>query len=123
VTRKLASLALIGALLCGLDAPAVVLQGAAWASMLVRGLREGSVGAAVAETFDGQHPCAICERVSHAAPIASLSAAPQPKLDFIPPHVFPAPAAAVAFVSVPPLVAAPESRAAAPPVPPPDARA
>lgn len=40
----------------------VVIQSAAWAGMLVSySLERGSVAQAVSETFDGEHPCALCK--------------------------------------------------------------
>jgi len=41
----------------------VLLQGVAWTQMLVDYSRTGSVAAAVAKTFDGKHPCQLCDRV------------------------------------------------------------
>lgn len=40
----------------------VVIQSAAWAGMLVSySMEKGSVVQAVSETFDGEHPCALCK--------------------------------------------------------------
>jgi hypothetical protein len=123
VTRSFLRLSLVAALLCGLDAPAVLLQGYAWTTMLLRGARSGSISRAITQTFDGEHPCAVCERVRGSAPAQSLSAAPQPKADVFLPLGAPAPAASRERVVVAVRFAAVPSRAAAPPVPPPNARA
>jgi hypothetical protein len=40
-----------------------VLQVSAWAGMLVRFSQEGPVGEAISKTFDGQHPCRLCQLV------------------------------------------------------------
>ena len=37
------------------------LQTVAWAGMLVTYSREASIAEAVAKTFDGEHPCALCK--------------------------------------------------------------
>ncbi len=39
------------------------LQSAAWATMLVKRSQSGSLAMAVKTTFDGQHPCPLCEIV------------------------------------------------------------
>ena len=41
-----------------------VLQSVAWATMLAENLRTSSLTEAVAHTFDGQHPCALCKAVA-----------------------------------------------------------
>jgi hypothetical protein len=41
-----------------------LLQTAAWAGMLVQHLRSQSLAAAVSQTFDGQHPCAMCKAIA-----------------------------------------------------------
>lgn len=40
-----------------------VLQSAAWAGMLVDRVQEMSVGEAIRTTFDGAHPCRLCQVV------------------------------------------------------------
>lgn len=40
-----------------------VLQLSAWAGMLVRYSQQGPVGEAISKTFDGQHPCRLCQLV------------------------------------------------------------
>jgi hypothetical protein len=41
-----------------------VLQTVAWTTMLTANLRTHSVTEAVARTFDGEHPCALCKAVA-----------------------------------------------------------
>jgi hypothetical protein len=43
-----------------------ILQSAAWALMLVDHLRVQSMPEAIAQTFDGNHPCPICKAISQA---------------------------------------------------------
>ncbi len=40
-----------------------VIQGVAWTTMLVSYSQSGGLIQAVAKTFDGQHPCPLCEAV------------------------------------------------------------
>jgi hypothetical protein len=40
-----------------------LLQGVAWAGMLITYAQEASLQEAVAKTFDGQHPCPLCKVV------------------------------------------------------------
>jgi hypothetical protein len=41
-----------------------VMQSAAWATMLVNYLRTDSLPQAVTHTFDGQHPCPLCNAIA-----------------------------------------------------------
>jgi hypothetical protein len=40
-----------------------LLQGIAWTGMLISFASEGTVNEAVEKTFDGQHGCALCQKV------------------------------------------------------------
>jgi hypothetical protein len=43
----------------------VVLQSAAWAGMIVSySVREGSLVTGLSQTFDAEHPCALCDAVA-----------------------------------------------------------
>lgn len=44
----------------------MVLQTTAWTGMLISRSLNASVGEAVESTFDGQHPCRLCEAISTA---------------------------------------------------------
>lgn len=46
-----------------LQGPAMVLQQVAWAGMLVSYTQEKGLARGVVETFDGMHPCGLCEKV------------------------------------------------------------
>ncbi len=62
--RQLARTLLIAALVFSIGLHWVVLQSAAWAGMLVSySVREGSFIAGVSQTFDAEHPCALCGAV------------------------------------------------------------
>ena len=49
-------------LICG--AQWFVFQSVAWASMLIANTQHASLVEAVMETFDGEHPCALCHKVA-----------------------------------------------------------
>jgi hypothetical protein len=54
------------AILCALHVSGahwLVLQTAAWTGMLVNRSQETTVSEAVRTTFDGEHPCALCQAV------------------------------------------------------------
>ena len=51
----------------------MALQSLAWTRMLMSYSRGGHIVAAVAKTFDGRHPCALCKQVERAK-----STEPQP---------------------------------------------
>lgn len=55
----------IAALVLSVGLHWTVLQSAAWVSMIVSYSQDGSVGDAIEKTFDGQHPCALCQLVEH----------------------------------------------------------
>jgi hypothetical protein len=76
-------LALVCSLLSGLGAHLAFLQVGAWGAMAWRAARGRSVTAALAEAFDGKHPCAVCLAIKKSAPSQRLSAAPSPRLDMI----------------------------------------
>ena len=42
----------------------LALQSLAWTEMLVAYSRDSQLAEAVAKTFDGQHPCALCESIA-----------------------------------------------------------
>ncbi len=44
--------------------PWAVLQSAAWATMLVNHLRTDSLPQAMSRTFDGRHPCPLCNAIA-----------------------------------------------------------
>jgi len=41
-----------------------LLQAVAWAGMIVTYSQEAPLGEAVVKTFDGQHPCKLCEQIA-----------------------------------------------------------
>jgi hypothetical protein len=60
----LAKFILVLALACSIGLHWVFFQSLAWTSMLADNLRRDSLAQAVTHTFDGRHPCAICNAIA-----------------------------------------------------------
>ncbi len=60
---RLAHTLLLLAIICSANLHLPLLQVAAWAGMLVKYSREASFAEAVVMTFDGEHPCAVCDSI------------------------------------------------------------
>jgi hypothetical protein len=60
---RIARLVVVGAVCLSLGMHWALLQGVAWAGMLVSFASEGTVIEAVQKTFDGQHGCPLCKKV------------------------------------------------------------
>ncbi|MGI9172974.1 MAG: hypothetical protein ACR2F0_06650 [Chthoniobacterales bacterium] len=58
--------ALIGALCLAIGAHSLALQSVAWGTMLVRNAQQTSFVQALAQTFDGTHPCRLCKGINAA---------------------------------------------------------
>lgn len=52
------------ALLAASDAPWGALQSVAWAGMIVSYSERAPLKTALAETFDGKHPCPLCQAIA-----------------------------------------------------------
>jgi len=55
---------MVFALLGAIGAHWLLLQSVAWTSMLADNLRTSSLTEAVQRTFDGRHPCALCQQIA-----------------------------------------------------------
>ncbi len=56
---------LVAALMTSIGAQWVVLQSAAWVGMAVSySIKAGSITEGLSETFDGEHPCSLCDAVA-----------------------------------------------------------
>lgn len=62
--KKIGHLLLIVALLGATGGHWAVLQTIAWANMLSQNLQSDSVATAISKTFDGAHPCKMCQRIA-----------------------------------------------------------
>jgi hypothetical protein len=65
VPRCIACAATIFALCCAIGLQWFALQSIAWTSMIVDYSKHASFGKAIAQTFDGAHPCSLCHIVSN----------------------------------------------------------
>lgn len=66
---------LIVALLSATGAQWLALQSIAWGAMLVDYSRDSSLSAAMVKTFDGAHPCGLCQSIEHGKKAERKSAA------------------------------------------------
>ena len=63
-TKKIASLFVSLTLFIIVGGPWTVLQTIAWAKMVVDYSRDNPVSEAISKTFDGNHPCGMCKKIS-----------------------------------------------------------
>jgi hypothetical protein len=64
VVRQFARIATIGALCSAIGLHWVALQSFAWTSMLIEYSKGAPICQAIAQTFDGAHPCSLCHIVA-----------------------------------------------------------
>ena len=85
VLRQVGRIATIGALCCAIGLHWVALQSFAWTNMLIEYSKRGPLCQAIAQTFDGAHPCSLCHVVATAKASEKKSdiQAPLPKIDII----------------------------------------
>lgn len=119
----LTHLAVIAALAAGSGAHWIVLQGVAWTTMIIDYSHQAPLTEAVEKTFDGKHPCALCQTIASAEkqeqekqvtqPVPDIKGVLTPLLQLATPTV--------ASVGWPPFVQSAISLSEYPPVPPPRA--
>ena len=82
-TRRLAVPAISAALFLMMGGHWVILQTVAWTKMVMDYSRQTSVQQALRETFDGEHPCDMCKKISRARnePNKSVTAVAFPHKD------------------------------------------
>ena len=85
VLQQVGRIATIGALCCAIGLHWVALQSFAWTNMLIEYSKRGPLCQAIAETFDGAHPCSLCHIVAtgNASEKKSDTQLPVPKIDVI----------------------------------------
>jgi hypothetical protein len=85
VLRQVGRIATIGALCCAIGLHWVALQSFAWTNMLIEYSKRGPLCQAIAQTFDGAHPCSLCHVVAtgKASEKKSDIQSPVPKIDII----------------------------------------
>ena len=111
------------ALGCSIGVHWFVLQSVAWSSMLTRNLRTHSLVEAVLQTFDGNHPCALCLVIAKGRASEEKKEFPSPvqKLEFVSQTVAVAFFPPAQFELLPPVTAGCRLLAFPPPKPPPRA--
>jgi len=65
VFSRLPRLAIVAALACSIGLHWAFLQSVAWVGMVINYSQDGTVGEALAKTFDGKHPCCLCKMIQH----------------------------------------------------------
>ena len=78
VFRKLGHVLLIVALVAAVGGHWAVLQSVAWTNMLAGNLRAASVTEAFEKTFDGQHPCRLCQAIKEGKKSEKKTELPMP---------------------------------------------
>ena len=83
--RKLGHVLLIVALVAATGGHWAVLQSVAWTNMLAENLRSASVTDAFEKTFDGQHPCRLCQAIKEGKCSEKKTELPAPlkKIEFV----------------------------------------
>jgi hypothetical protein len=85
VFRCVGRIATIVALCCAIGLHWVALQSVAWATMIVDYSKRAPLCSAIAQTFDGAHPCSLCHAVDKGKTSEKRSdmQSPAPKIDII----------------------------------------
>jgi hypothetical protein len=85
VFRCVGRIATIVALCCAIGLQWVALQSVAWATMIVDYSKRAPLCSAIAQTFDGTHPCSLCHAVDKgkASEKRSDMQSTAPKIDII----------------------------------------
>ena len=80
--KRLCALLMVLALAWQVGLPQGLLQTVAWGWMITSYSQESGLGEGLRKTFDGQHPCSLCERIAQTRPdstpttLSALSALP-----------------------------------------------
>jgi hypothetical protein len=85
VLRHLGRIITIFALCCAIGLQWIALQSLAWTTMLIDYSKRAPLCQAIAQTFDGAHPCALCHVVSKGKNSEKKQdlGSPAPKIDMI----------------------------------------
>jgi hypothetical protein len=85
VFRQVGRIATIGALCCAIGLQWIALQSLAWTTMLIDYSKRAPLCHAIAQTFDGAHPCSLCHVVNKGKNSEKKSdlQSPAPKIDMI----------------------------------------
>ena len=66
IRHRIMTMVMTLSLFMALGGPLALLQGVAWVTMVHDFSKSGSLSQAVEKTFDGQHPCPLCQKLSKA---------------------------------------------------------
>jgi hypothetical protein len=85
VLRCIARVVTILALCCAIGLQWLALQSIAWTAMIIDYSKHASLSEAIAQTFDGAHPCSLCHIVNKGKACEKKSDLQQltPKIDII----------------------------------------
>jgi hypothetical protein len=85
VLHCIGRIATIVALCCAIGLHWLALQSVAWTTMLIEHSKGASLCQAIAQTFDGAHPCSLCHAVNKGKNSEKKSdlQSPTPKIDLI----------------------------------------
>jgi hypothetical protein len=85
VLHCIGRIATIVALCCAIGLHWLALQSVAWTTMLIEHSKVASLCQAIAQTFDGAHPCSLCHAVNKGKNSEKKSdlQSPTPKIDMI----------------------------------------
>jgi len=85
VFRQVGRIVTISALCCAIGLHWVAIQSFAWTNMLIEYSKRAPLCQAIAQTFDGAHPCSLCHIVAKgkASEKKTEIQSPVPKIDII----------------------------------------
>jgi hypothetical protein len=66
--KRISAILLVGVLAWNSGLPQGILQTIAWGKMLSSYSQEAGLEEGLRKTFDGQHPCSLCERIAQTRP-------------------------------------------------------
>ena len=66
IRHRIMTMVMALSLFMALGGPLALLQGVAWVTMVRDFSKSGSLSQAVEKTFDGQHPCPLCQKLAKA---------------------------------------------------------
>jgi len=84
--KRVSALLLVGVLAWNSGLPQGILQTIAWGKMLTSYSNQAGLEEGLRKTFDGQHPCKLCERIAQSRPDSTsthLAVAPIPHADLL----------------------------------------
>ena len=121
--RVIIKLATVAVLVLTLGLHWALLQTVAWTGMVLSYSRNASLPEALSRTFDGQHPCALCQAIAKGknSEKQSETLAPLKKIDGLYQPVVLVVCSPASFSSIEPTGGLLEMLAHAPPTPPPRA--